>query len=191
MVKLRSLELREGRFHSADDAFSCEPAALERIDIASERYVYVSDIQPAEVELTPFLDVAWPPRMDRCVAGGPLALGERTYPKGIGTGTRTLLTYELTGRYDWFLATVGVDRAAGRRGHVVSRVLLDGKEAFSSPMLHGGSDPVPVKVELKDASRITLVSDFGSELRADGDFGDWVAARLVRRKTPAGEDAGL
>ena len=153
---------------------------LVQVDASSERCRYLSDLEPVEVKLTPFFDVAWPPRPDGCVAGGPIVLEGRTYERGVGTGTRTEMTYRLGGAYTHFYATVGVDDSAGPRGHVVFAVLADGKELFRSPVMTGASPSVRVAVPLGNAEAITIVSDFGSKVRADGDFADWAEARLVR-----------
>jgi len=178
-VPLGEFRCADGRLESLDGTFRCELAALESLDLHGGRYAYLSDLEPAQVKLTPFFDVAWPPRMDLCVTGEPMKLDGRTFAKGIGMGTRTEMTYRLNGRYDHLYATVGVDDAAGGGGHVVFRVLAGGKELFRAGPLSGADAAVPVSVPLDGAESVTLVSDFGSELRAEGDLADWAEARVV------------
>ena len=161
-------------------AVRVEAAAVVGLDISSERYRYVSELEPAQVKLTPVFDVAWPPRMDRCVSGGPIALGGRVYERGIGMGTRTEMTYRLGGAYTHFCATIGVDDSAAERGRVVFVVLADGKEVFRSPLITGASEAMRVAVALNNAQTVTIISDFGSDVRAEGSFADWAEARLVR-----------
>ena len=165
----------------ADTTFDVEAAALAGIEIRSEQCRYLSDLKPESIELTPFFSVAWPVRFDRCVTGGPILLDGKTYPRGIGAGTRTEITYSLDGRYAHFYATVGVDDRAGNRGTVVFRVLTDGRAIFESPVMNGRSAAVRLVVPLDGAKTLTLVSDFGSTVRADGNFADWADARLVRQ----------
>jgi len=177
-----SVSLAEGMLTAerGPERYSIRLARLARIRVASEAYVYLSDLEPAQVEVEPFLDVAWPPRFDRAVTGGPLTLGGRTYAKGIGAHTRTRITYSLPGGYGRLLGLCGVDDAAGTLGRVTFRVLLDGQPAFEAGPLSGGTAPVPVRVELAGAQQLTLVTDFGSPVDASGNLADWAEARLVR-----------
>jgi len=170
---------------SGETTFRLSADVVARIEIDSERCRYLSRLEPAEVRLTPFFDVAWQPRMDRCVNGGPLVLGGRVYETGIGMGTRTEMTFNLGGFYTHFYAAVGVDDSAGERGRVVFRLLADGAEVFRSPVMRGSSAPLRVSLPLAGADTLTLVSDFGSELRGEGNLADWAEARVVRLDAPA------
>lgn len=176
----RGVTLRDGAFADNAGRFSCERSSVAQIDISSDRYGYLSEWRPHEVEITPFLDERWEVRTDRCVTGAPIVLDGRTYEKGIGAGTKTELTYALRGEYAHLYATVGVDDTAGGRGRVIFRVLADGEEVFQSPVMTGRSPAIRVAVPIAGAQELTLVSDFGSDVRADGNFADWADARVVR-----------
>jgi hypothetical protein len=181
-LRAASLALEDGRLSAQDGpaSYSIEPARLARIRVAPVAYVYLSDLEPARTEQTPFLDVSWPPRADRAVAGGPLALKGRAYAKGIGMYGGTRMTFALPDGYSKLYALAGVDDAAGKLGRVTFRVLLDGRAAFEAGPLSAGGEPAPVVVDLAGARELTLSADFGSPVDASGDFADWAEVRLVR-----------
>jgi len=73
---------------------------------------------------------------------------------------------------------VGIDDSAAGQGSVRFRVLLDGREAFVSPILRGGDPPLPVSVDLGGAKLLELLVDYAD--RADVmDRADWLDARMV------------
>jgi len=60
---------------------------------------------------------------DRCQHGkGPIRIGQRLFARGIGTHADCEICYRLDGRYEWFEAWIGIDAAAGGRGHVRFKV---------------------------------------------------------------------
>lgn len=140
----------------------------------------LSRLKPAAFEHTPYIDGKHELHRNRNVLSGPLMLRGREYPLGLGMHSRSRATWELDGKPRTFLATVGVDDAANGRGSVVFRVLLDGKEAFASPMVTGRSDPLPIgPIPLNGVKRLTLVADFGphGDLL---DYANWCDAVLVK-----------
>jgi len=177
-----SLELTNGMLtaqrHGA--RYTVQAGRLQRIQVASDAYVYLSDLEPQSVQLRPFLDVAWRPRFDRNAAGGPLVLDGRTYARGIGMHARTEMTFAIDGRYSRFHARVGVDDAGGALGRVVFGVLADGRPVFQSDPVGGGDPARPVALDVGGARRLTLVADFGSPVEASGNMADWAEARLVK-----------
>lgn len=144
---------------------------------------YLSDLKPKKAEVAGFLGDGWPWVADRSVRGHPLRLltkeGESTFDKGLGTHAKTVLTYDLDGKFARFEASVGLDAATGKRGRADVRVLLDGKEVGPAELktLAAGA-AVPVKVDVRGAKELTLVVDFGptGDVQADVNWGD---ARLV------------
>jgi hypothetical protein len=78
-----------------------------------------------------------------------------------------------------FEAHVGIDDSTGRRGSVIFRVLVDGQERFTSPILRGGDAPVPVSVDVRGAKKLELIVDYAD--RGDVlDHADWLDARLTQ-----------
>jgi len=150
------------------------------------RLVYLSDIKPADYRHEPYLDIPWPYRTDRNVLGGPLVVDRRWYAKGLGMHSASRLTYRLeadpTGsRYERFAAEIAVDDAAAGRGSVLFRVYLFRANAwqlaYASPVVRGGEASLPVSVDLKDARRIALETDYADH-GDERDYANWLDARL-------------
>ncbi|GAB4141665.1 MAG: NPCBM/NEW2 domain-containing protein [Planctomycetota bacterium] len=118
------------------------------------------------------IDQAWGnPRAGRSVEGRPISIGGVAFERGVGTHADSEWTIELGGKARSFTASVGVDDEA-RRGTVVFVVLVDGREAYRSPIARGGEMPRRVEVDLAGASRLTLlVEDAGDGI--DYDHADW------------------
>jgi hypothetical protein len=92
---------------------------------------------------------------------------------------KSTVSYDLSGKYRSFRATVGLDRLSGRKGAVDVRVLLDGKEQ-AIPGLKGltADGAVEVRLDVSGAKLLTVIVEFG----AGGDIGDdvnWVGAKLA------------
>ncbi len=148
--------------------------------------VYLSDLEPTDYQHMPYLEIPWPYQRDRNVLGGPLRAAGRSYAKGLGMPAAARLTYrldtkEIADSIERFVATVAVDAAAARRGTVIFRVYLqsdgDWQQAYASPVVRGGDPPLPLSVELGDARRLALVTDF-AERGDERDYANWLDARL-------------
>jgi hypothetical protein len=93
------------------------------------------------------------------------------------------VAYDVAG-YRKFQAELAVDDAAGLRGSVIFKVLLEGQAggwqaAYESPTIRGGDPPLAMSLDLKGALRMALIIDFAD--RGDEcDYADWLCARLVR-----------
>jgi hypothetical protein len=157
---------------------------LAALDVLGGRAVELSDLKPRGYTFTPFLGddgFTWPLVSDGAVDGGDLHLGGGVYPKGLGMHSRSRVSYDLSGGYRWFEATVGLDDVAGRRGSVVIRVLADGKplDLGLKGELTGRGGPATLHVPVVGVKELTLEVDYGSGGDV-GDHVDWVDARLVR-----------
>lgn len=75
-------------------------------------------------------------RDDKSVVGGPMAIGKRSFARGIGTHANSVIHYALNGDYETFEAWTGVDVSRGNLGSVrfiVTNVEFDVKGVtFSS-----------------------------------------------------------
>ena len=146
---------------------------------AHENVTWLSDLEPASYRHLPFLDLEWPYRLNRAVAGGFLRQDGQLYLKGVGMHSTARLSWDLDQPYRRFEADLALDDSAGKRGSVVFRVFTDGKEAFASNVVRGGDAPQAISVDVSGARRLSLIVDFadrGDEL----DHADWLNARLVR-----------
>jgi hypothetical protein len=154
-------------------------AELVAIDVYQGKTVYLSDLKPTRVEQTGYLGPSWPWAADRTVRGEPLrvltAVEQETFDKGLGTHPRTVLTYDLGGKYRRFEAKVGIDPDAGGRAMV--RVKVDGKEQPLPGTLAAGP-AVLVRIDVTGGKELKLETDFGpaGDVRADV---VWADARVV------------
>ena len=62
-------------------------------------------------------------RFDASHRGGPIVIGGKQFERGLGTHAPSEVCYLLDGKYRWFEAWIGVDAAAGNRGHVQFSVI--------------------------------------------------------------------
>ena len=157
-------------------------SGVSRVDFASDRVTYVSDLTPVEEHVEGRLHRPWPVRFDASVSGGALSVGSRAFTRGIGCHAVTVLSYELGGPYETFAATIGIDDLVRPRGSVVFRMIGDGRTLFNSGTVTGRDDPQDIVVDVTGVDRLTLTVD-----DADGidlsDHADWGDARLIRSVT--------
>jgi hypothetical protein len=104
--------------------------------------IHLSDLQ-AHQALGAWKGVKWDLAGDET----PLALGERTYEKGIGVHARAELIYNLRPEYKRLVGQVGI-HAAKSAGTVTVHVILDGRKVHQSPLLKAGDPPWNVSVEI-------------------------------------------
>ena len=162
-----------------------QPLKLPAADVRHVRFrggqmTYLSDLDPSQVEETPYFARRAPYRKDVALDGGPLRLDGQAIEKGLAVHSRTALTYDLDRRYATFEATVGFDDAGKKRGRVDCRVFADGKELYGNPDLRADAPPVRLAMPVLGVQQLKLVVDFGP----DEDTGDrviWANARLFRR----------
>jgi len=164
---------------AAGPALEVSVELLDDIQFTNDQLLFLSDLEPANYEFTPWAVTRWPYRKNRSVANRPLRLGGQVFDRGIGMHSRSVLTYTLDGSWRQFAATIGIDDAVGSRGNVVFRVRLDGREAFDSGPVTGRDEPRTVLVDLNGARTLQLEVDFGEELDI-GDQANWCSARLIK-----------
>src|SRR5262249_41274380 len=144
------------------------------------KLVYLSDLKPADVKETPYLDGSFPFRADRSVGGHPLHLGGKTYRRGLGVHSKSELTYTLDGGFQTFNATVGIDDAVSGQGSVIFRVYGDDKLLKETPVLRGGDTPVELEIPVKGVLLLRLEVDYADNGDV-ADHADWADARLLRQ----------
>jgi hypothetical protein len=154
-------------------------ASLSRLEVKNGKLVYLSDLKPAELRQIPYLDGSYTLGLDRSATGRPLRLSGKGYSRGLGSHSRSDLTYALDGGFQTFAATLGIDDAVGPAGSVIFRVYGDDKPLFESPVVRGGDTPIDLKLPVKGVLLLRLEVDY-----ADGgdaaDLADWADARLLR-----------
>lgn len=149
---------------------------LLSLDVVQGKATFLADLKPKKVEQAAFLGTTWNWLPNRSVRGEPLRIGDSTFDRGLGTHPRTVLTYDLAGKYKRFDAVVGLE---GERGRAVVKVLVDGKEQPLPELATlTAASAVDLNVNITGAKELTLIVDFGptGDVQADVNWGD---ARLV------------
>ena len=144
------------------------------------RLVYLSNLEPVQVEQVPFFDRVMPYQKNRALGGEPLRLADGVHDKGLAVHARCVLRYDIGATYQRFRAEVGFQQPEGRIGRASIRVLGDDRPLFELPDARGEQKPVNVDLKIEGVRRLTLEVDFG---KGDGAGArvDWIDARLLRR----------
>ncbi|HEX2923060.1 MAG TPA: NPCBM/NEW2 domain-containing protein [Chloroflexota bacterium] len=157
----------------------------------------IADVEPAPA--TVFLsDLHWDsagtgwialadenlPRLDNSFLNTPLAIGGKSYEKGIGTFPLSEIVYTLDGKYSLFEADLGVDESVpSDRGSVTFKLFLDDVLAYDSGVLSSGNAALPLELSVEGIAKMRLVVEDagdGSSL----DYADWGNARLTLASRP-------
>ena len=118
------------------------------------------------------------PQIDRSIREKPLSIGGQKFDHGVGTHANSIVWIDLAGGTEKFLATVGVDDAAGGAASIDFKIIGDGKKLWESGVMKPGQAAKPVDVDLKDVKTLLLlVGDAGDGVAFD--HADWADARFV------------
>ncbi|MGC1275146.1 MAG: NPCBM/NEW2 domain-containing protein [Planctomycetaceae bacterium] len=154
--------------------------AVRRIQFAGDRAVFLSDLEPENIEFVPYFDRVWPMRADRGVTGDPLSAHGTIYAKGLGVHSRCRITYHLGGKYQTFHAVAAMAKSAGEIGSAEFAVEVDGREVIRTAAMTRSDAPLRItKLDVEGATTLVLTVDFGR----NGDVRDranWCDAILVK-----------
>jgi hypothetical protein len=151
---------------------------------ATPRVVYLTDVRPLGYKHIPFLSTEWPYEVDRSVLGGKLRSGRHVYSKGLGMHSASRLAYEFSEEFRRLEAELAIDALAGERGSAICRVYVDRGDgawqpSYTSPVIRGGENPLPLSLDLRGVKRLALIVEFAD--RGDEcDYLDVLNARLIR-----------
>ncbi len=168
--------------HVSGLAWDIPLEAIFELRVLHGRAIFLSDLTPLEAKHAAFLPGSreWPMQRDRSVSGRPLRLGGREFPKGLGMHSRSMVTFDLSGKYRAFHAIVGLDDTTVGGGTASCAVEVDGRRVFEQPSLSRSQRPTRLPmIDVTGAKRLTLVVDFG-ELGDSQDHVDWGDAVLLR-----------
>jgi len=170
------------------------PDQLAAADLSRGKIVFLSDLQPDTVVVTPLWGMAkelpsrlelFRPRQDQNMESKPLRIGGKTYAKGLWIHSRTEMVYRVPGRFSRFEAVAGIDDEVRPNGHVHLVIRGDDKILVDTALSGNDKDPsgkkteVPISADLSGVHRLTILVDYGDDLDvADHlDLGD---ARLIK-----------
>ncbi|NLX94569.1 MAG: hypothetical protein GXY83_00180 [Rhodopirellula sp.] len=162
-------------------------ASVARIDFSRGKIVYLSDLEPDSLDWSPYLGgfgqlaaraEFYAPRKDTNLAGVPLELNGKMYPKGVALHSRTEVVYRLPGDFRRFKAIAGIDDAVRPRGNVHLVVRGDGRLLYESEIT-GSDPPESLDFDISGVRRLTVLVDFGKDLDV-ADHLDLCDARIVK-----------
>ncbi len=123
--------------------------------------------------------VAGDTKLNKCAAGTPMRLGEKTYEHGIGVNSYSVLRVELTRPAARFEADIGLDRNVdGTAASVCFRVRVAGEEVFATGVMRPKDGWRYIELPLRGARDFELIVDEGGDGRG-WDQGDWADAKVV------------
>jgi len=126
-------------------------------------------------------DVAGDTKVGLCAFGTPMRLGAKTYARGIGVNSRSVIRVALDRPAVRFLAHIGLDRNVdGTAASVTMHLAVDGKDLFATPVIRPVGEVRSIDVPLDGAMAFDLVVNDGGDGRG-WDQADWADARVTLR----------
>lgn len=141
---------------------------LTKLDYRPGRLEYLSDLEPASIDVSSAEERIEKYRRDKNLDDGPIRLAgsskseytKPAYAKGLILLSRTVLVYNLSGDYKEFKTIVGVDAQVSDDTRAKLTVQGDGRELYSGEVSRK-DDPKPLTLNIKGVRqlRITVSSE--------------------------------
>lgn len=160
---------------------------IGKLDVVNGNLRWLSDLQPARVEQTPWFDRTIPFRKDVATSGGALRIDQQEFDRGLCVHSRSVLEYDLAAGYERFRCQLGLQRPEGELGNAAVRVLVDGDVLLDVPSVTAQSAVQAIDLDVTRRSTLTLEVDFGEHY----DVGDHVVfadAYLLKSAAPPTSD---
>jgi 4-amino-4-deoxy-L-arabinose transferase-like glycosyltransferase len=138
--------------------------------------IYLDQLKPVDVR-----HGFKPPAMKTSWNGGPIRMNSTTYDHGIGVHSWCEVTFEVPPKAVAFESIIGFsDQVRGHPDAEVTFEVVDekGNTLYSSGIITPADRPVPIRLELKGAGKITLVVTEGRDGR-DNDHANWADAAFL------------
>jgi hypothetical protein len=152
---------------------------VSMIEFLGGRWEWLTSHEPVEAQHTPMFSLDWPYRRDVNVLGNPLRIAGERFNRGIGVHSRSLLAFELRGRYREFVTAFGLDDESGLLADVDVSIRVDGQTRFEQKSVKASGLNGPIRLNVTDASRLDLLVDFGQNGDIQDRF-DWIEPGLIR-----------
>jgi len=118
-------------------------------------------------------------KVGRCAVGTPLRLGAKTYTRGIGVNSRSVMRVSVDRPAARLLADIGLDRNVDKtRASVTMHVNVADQDRFHTPVLRPDGTAQSIDVPLDGAMAFELVVNDGGDGRG-WDQAGWADARVV------------
>lgn len=142
--------------------------SVQFIDYTQGKIAYLSNLEPRDVQYTPYFDIVWEYRRDRGIDSQPISLGNKTYAKGLSVHSSTVLKYRIGGDYRRFQTVIGINEKF--RGNVDVVIKGDGRELFKGPA-RIGQPPQPLDLDVNGVVELEIAVGYGED---EIDIGDWL-----------------
>jgi hypothetical protein len=183
--QLLSLTMESWTLKLANGSLLKGPAtALSRIDVASDRQAFLSDLNPLESEQRVLFGQPRDWTRDQALSGGSLRLQRQpsgevvSFRKGLGMRATTRVVFANDRGFNKLVAEVGLDPELGQQGDCEVTIRGDGIELWKRRLQ--SSQPVAqVDVEIAGYQRIELSVQSGEQFDL-GDFVNWCNPRMLK-----------
>jgi hypothetical protein len=142
--------------------FDVRRASLKVMTVRNGRVISLTEIEPAKVAYTPFLDRVVPMRKNESLTGTPLQIGDKKFELGLCAHSGTTLTYDLAGGFDQLRLQIGLQKDDGARGQAVVRIKGDDAVLAEKPV--AGTASEAIDVPLAGKKTLTIEIDYGDGL---------------------------
>jgi hypothetical protein len=149
-----------------------------RLSTFAGKVTYLSDMEPISEEAS-----FTPRRLDRNVDGEWFDIAGEVYPKGLGVHAHSRLTYAVPASADGFSALLSPSASELKCARMSYRMRVLGpydRVLFESGVFHPRSVAVPIDVDVRGLSTITLEVDSPND-SIDCDHANWVSAQFRSR----------
>jgi hypothetical protein len=139
------------------------PDRIVSVDVEQGRVVPLADLKPVMYQYQSQDGESYSWAAHRSAGGQAMKLkaatGQSTFDRGLGLHAECTITYALDGKYRRFETLAGLDAQTGIRGDAVLSIQLDGKEVElpSGGRLTNVAEPLPIKVDVTNAKRLTIM----------------------------------
>lgn len=154
------------------------PASIASLDFSKGKVRYLSDLEPRNIEYTPFFDTIWKYRKDKHRDGEPLRLAGKEYARGLYIHSKTLLQYRIKEEYRTFRAIMGIDDSVPGIGFVYVEIKGNGRTLYSGNV-RSADPPIELNLDVRGVRDLEILVDFGDNLEIC-DHLDLCEARLIK-----------
>ena len=152
--------------------------SIANLDFSQGKVRYLSDLEPRNIEYTPFFDTVWKYRKDKHRDGGPLRLDGKEYARGLYIHSKTLLQYRIRNQYRNFQAVMGIDDSVPGIGFVYVEIKGDGRILYSGNV-RSADPPIELNLDIRGVRDFDILVDFGDNLEIC-DHLDLCDARFIK-----------
>ncbi|MCH7987782.1 MAG: NPCBM/NEW2 domain-containing protein [Planctomycetes bacterium] len=144
--------------------------AVTVLDFSAGKVRYLSEIEPRDVEYTPFFDdeaerelIKY--RRNKNQQGNPLRLGKQQFARGLWIHSKTILRYRIGSDFRRFQAVMGIDYPVASKGRGDVHVVIsgDGKILLEADV-KGTDPPRNLDLDVSGVRDLEILVDFGGDL---------------------------